>query len=144
MLLRKLENVQQLLMFVSELTVVHTYDIRPFIWATNSSADTLIENLIFSTKEGRVINYGGFDDDGRIKYFLSVINKQPTAIIWLMHIKISQRDISKPVLKAVFEDLKSVGFTGIQFCSTNMAPSCKRWAKTLGATPIAINYQLKL
>ena len=49
-MIKELVNVPQLLMFVSELTLVHSYDMRPYIWDTNSTVDALIDTLLSRTQ----------------------------------------------------------------------------------------------
>lgn len=141
-MLRKLVNLDQLYMFVTELTLVHNYDKRPYIWDTRLSVSELINTLIQRTTDGQVINYGDFDEDGRVKYFVSIRNQKPLGIIWLLHVKFSKRDITKPILKEIFKDLKDNGFNLVQFVTSNTRPSFKRWATSLKAEPIAVNYQI--
>jgi len=141
---RKLDNTVQLYMFISELAVVDSYENKPFIWDVNHTTDNLMNLLIERTSRNEVTNYGEFDKDGRVKYFVSILNKFPVAVVWLMHIKQSKRDISKPLLKEIFKELQNEAYTEIQFVSSNTQPSCMRWAKSLGGSPIAINYKIKL
>jgi len=137
--LERIESTKELYLFASELSLLHG-DVEG-VWDNSTDFHGLFTHLMTSFEDS--ICYGK-STGGKLEYFLYVMVKGRQAVLYLMYIPKECRVNTKSMLKSIKEDLVNVNCQSLGFISNNLTSSFKRWAKSLEAEPVSINYKIKL
>lgn len=141
-MIHSIKTEAQLLLFLSELSVVAQYPEEQSVWPARKTPEQICKELI--TSFPHIDCYGKFQDNHRIEYFVVVSPSQTRAEIYLMYFHKDYISKSKDILKQIKEAYANIGIKSLQFVTKNVRPSFQRWAKSLGGKPSAITFNIEL
>lgn len=113
-------------------------------WSREKDDRTLIAELVERFKEPNEF-YCELLPNGEISYFFVILKFPPDLInFWVIYVNPASRDLTKPYVDYVLSKYKEEGYTLVEFSTTRLTSSYKRWADKFGAKPFSMTYHINL
>jgi GNAT superfamily N-acetyltransferase len=89
--------------------------------------------------------YCDVDEEGKILYFFALNKIGETSIhFWIIYVHPDVREHSRDMLNWLYGHLKDIGYNTVEFTTTRLTRSYKRWAEKFNARPYAMTYRVNL
>lgn len=113
-------------------------------WARDLTNQELVTELVAEFREENDFFYEE-DKNGEALYFFVILKKSPEKLnFWIIYVAPRARAYTKPLLDYLTVRYKKRGFKLVDFVTTRLTQSYKRWAKKFNAHPYAITYHINL
>ena len=139
------KRVEEFADFVSLLPeAVKAFDGSYTRWNRDLTNQQLTTDLVNAFKPDNEF-YCDQSDDGTILYFFAIIKiGEHRADFWVIYVHPSMRDHTKGLLDWLSLRYKEKGFDTVEFTTTRLTRSYKRWAEKFNARPYALTYKIHL
>jgi len=133
--------VDQLYLFSSELLMIHKGG-KGAIWDKREFAELFV---FLTANFDNSLCFGDFEQKtNKIKYFIYILKFETQAVVLLLYVADEYKSKTKTILNQVKEELRKRKCQSLGFISNNINSSFRRWAKSLDAETVSINYKITL
>jgi hypothetical protein len=138
----EIKTFADLLAFLPLLVKLH--DQLDGYWQSDTSVTDFV--ALLTNNFGKAgSKYYGIKNGDKLSYFIAVLDDgKPKATFWLFYVNKEHYKNTKNLVKTLFSDLKSLGYSELSFTTTRMTRSYDRWVSGFGARKHSLNYKLSL
>lgn len=140
--MKRIETTEELFTFLPKLVQLHEQ--LEHRWQAEHTQQKFAAKLLELFKKKNYY-FGELDEKGNIKYFFAVVDESKgKAYYWLLYIHKDLRTVSKELVHNSLNFLRSKGFTSVEFATTRLTRSYKRWVEGFGARAKTMIYEIDL